>query len=173
MPALLALEAELVLRRGDDVRHLPLRDFYLGYRRQALEPGEFVMSIRVPPPPLDLKLAAYKVSKRWDQDIAAVCAVFATVVRGGRIADVRLGFGGMAAIPARATAAEQALRGRPFDADSFDAAAEALSEDFEPLDDLRASSAYRMRVAGNLLRRFHLEHAGAQHPPLRTTEIVP
>jgi xanthine dehydrogenase small subunit len=173
MPALLALDAEVTLRRGDDVRRLPLSELYLGYRRLALEPGEFVLNVRVPRPPADLRLGAYKVAKRWDQDISAVCGVFATIVHGGRIVDARLGFGGMAAIPARAQAAERALRGRPFDADSFAAAAEALADDFTPLDDLRASSEYRLRVAGNLLRRFHLEHSAAHRFPVRATEVPP
>jgi xanthine dehydrogenase small subunit len=96
----------------------------------------------------------------------------AATVDAGIVSDARLGFGGMAAVPARAPHAEAALQGKAWTQKSVDAAAEALSLDFQPLTDLRASSAYRLRVAGNLLRRFYLEHA-PNSAAVRTEDALP
>src|SRR5882672_11667119 len=101
MPALMALQASLVLRRGERSRELPLDRFYLDYRKNALEPGEFLERIRVPLPAAGRTLRSYKLSKRLDQDISAVCAAFCIERAGERVADVRVAFGGMAAIPKR------------------------------------------------------------------------
>jgi len=170
LPVLMALDAELELRRGARTRRLPLERFYLGYQRTALEPGEFVVAVRVP-----LQegrwLAAYKLSKRFDQDISAVAVALVVQVKEGCVVDARIAFGGMAAVAARARAAEQALIGSPWTMASIDAAAEKLAEDFKPWTDMRASSAYRLRIAGNLLRRFHLEHGGATDPT-RVTNVA-
>lgn len=160
MPALIALGAELDLRRGTRGRRMPLENFYLGYQRTALEAGEFIVSVRVPAPRPAQWVASYKLSKRVDQDISAVCAAFAVQVADGRVGSARIAFGGMAAVPARARATENALIGAAWNAASIEAAAAALAADFAPLTDLRASSAYRLQGAGNLLRRFHLEHGG-------------
>jgi xanthine dehydrogenase small subunit len=157
MPALIALDAEIELRRGGHTRRLPLDQFYLGYQRKDLSAGEFIVSVSVPAPRPGLRLASYKLSKRYDQDISAVCAAFAVEHNGDRITAARIAFGGLAAIPARARATEAALIGRPWHHDSFESAAAALVEDFEPLTDLRASSEYRLQAAGNLLRRFCIE----------------
>ena len=164
LPVLIALDAELELRRGGRTRRLALENFYLGYQRTALEPGEFVVSVRVPLAMAGRWMAAYKVSKRFDQDISAVAAAFVVQVNQGCVADARIAFGGMAAIAARARATERALIGSPWAMASIDAAAEKLAEDFKPLTDMRASSAYRLRIAGNLLRRFYLEHGGSTDP---------
>jgi xanthine dehydrogenase small subunit len=171
MPVLIALDAELELRRGTRTRRMSLERFYLGYQRKALEPGEFIVSVRVPPPIPGQWVASYKVSKRFDQDISAVCAAFAVHVDGGRVIGTRVAFGGMSAIPARAPAVENALIGAPWKPDSIERAAAALAADFQPLTDMRASSAYRLQCAGNLLRRFYLEHDGLEHGgevPVRT-----
>jgi xanthine dehydrogenase small subunit len=160
IPVLIALGAELELRRGGAVRRLPLEKFFLGYQRKDLAPGEFVVSVSVPAPRAELRLASYKVSKRFDQDISALSAAFAVQVEGGRVAAARLAFGGMAAVAARAPATERALIGAPWSEAAVETAAGRLAEDFQPLTDLRASDAYRLATAANLLRRFWWEHGG-------------
>ena len=154
-PVLMALDARLVLRRGDRVRTTPLADFYTGYMQNRLEPGEFVQAIEVP---LDnaATLRAYKISKRFDSDISAVCAALSIRVEGGVVRTVRLAFGGMAATVKRAAGAEAALLDQPWNEASLTAAQRALGSDFTPLTDMRASDAYRTQVAQNLLRRFWL-----------------
>ncbi len=171
MPVLLALGATLELRRGARVRNLPLDEFYLGYRRTALEPGEFVVSVSVPARRPGQSLWAWKVSKRWDQDISAICAAVWLEETPEGVTQARLGFGGMAATPKRARHAEAALAGRPLSADSVEAAVKALDDDFSPMTDLRASAEYRRQVAGNLLRRLNLNR---QHPgmPLRVEQVA-
>ena len=156
-PVLMALDASLVLRRGDAVRRVRLDAFYSGYMKNVLEPGEFVQAIEVP---LDSRaeVRAYKISKRFDCDISAVCAGFAIELDGaGTIAAARLAFGGMAATVKRAALAEDALVGGTWDEVTLAAAQDALASDFAPLTDMRASAAYRLQVAQNLLRRFWLE----------------
>ncbi|SAL17507.1 FAD-binding molybdopterin dehydrogenase [Caballeronia peredens] len=158
MPALIALNAELVLQKGEQIRTMPLDAFYLGYQKTALAAGEFVAAIRVPRPAGALRFRTYKVAKRYDQDISAVCAAFA--IRLGddnRVTAARIAFGGMAATPRRATHAEDALIGHEWNEAGAHAAMAALDADFQPLTDMRASSAYRTKVARNLLWRFHLE----------------
>jgi xanthine dehydrogenase small subunit len=171
MPALIALGARVELRRGAHTRTLALEELYLGYQKKALEPGEFVVAVEVPLPAAATTFACYKLSKRIDQDISAVCGAFALRCEDGRVADVRIAYGGLAAFRARAPHAEAALRSAPWSDASVDAAVAALAEDFQPISDMRASAAYRLRGAGNLLRRFFLEtHNGAA--PLRTHDLV-
>ncbi|WP_204117521.1 xanthine dehydrogenase small subunit [Paraburkholderia sp. C35] len=169
MPALIALNALVVLQRERKTRTLPLDTFYLGYQKTALEAGEFVAAIRVPRPATDLRFRTYKVSKRYDQDISAVCGAFALRIVDGAIADVRIAFGGMAATPKRAQHAEAALQGAPWDADAARRAMDAVTADFQPLSDMRATSAYRLKVARNLLWRFHLETRDAN--PLALCDV--
>jgi xanthine dehydrogenase small subunit len=157
MPALIALNAQVVLRRANRTRTLPLDAFYLGYQKTALAPGEFVAALRVPCPAPDLRFRTYKVSKRYDQDISAVCAAFALNVTDGEIVSARIAFGGMAATVKRAAHAEAALAGTAWDEAAAHRAMDALAADYQPLTDMRASSAYRLKVARNLLWRFHLE----------------
>jgi xanthine dehydrogenase small subunit len=156
-PVLMALGAELELRRGAEVRRVPLERFYLGYQRKDLQAGEFIVSVLVPPPRTDEWVGAYKLSKRFDQDISAVCAAFAVRVADGRIVSARLAFGGMAAVVARAARTERALIGAAWSEASIVRASACLAEDFTPLSDLRASSAFRLQSARNLLRRFYVE----------------
>jgi len=160
MPALIALGASLVLRRGDAERVLPLEDYFLAYRKTALAPGEFVARILVPTAPVGMQFRTYKISKRFDQDISAVCGGFAVTLQDGSVADIRLAFGGMAGIPARARALEQALVGQSWTAAAVQAALPALRQDFAPLSDMRASADYRARVAANLVRKFQIETSG-------------
>ncbi len=220
-PVLIALDAEVVLRKGSRQRRMPLAAFYLDYMKNAMEPGEFLEAMEIPlssgGAPCSgsgadaacrssasaagsagdianakatarqtvngagfgaeasanaanaanaadaaswharRRLRAYKISKRYDSDISALCAVMAVTVENGLVQQVRLAFGGMAAIVKRASATESALVGQPWTEATVKAAAQALSKDFQPLTDLRASADYRLRVAGNLLRRFWLE----------------
>ncbi|WP_404300187.1 xanthine dehydrogenase small subunit [Alicycliphilus denitrificans] len=156
-PILMALDAELELRRGDALRRLPLPAFYLGYMQNALQEGEFVQAIVVPQAAFARQLRGYKISKRFDCDISALCAGMAIELDGETVASVRLAYGGMAATVRRAAQAEAALLGRPWNEDSVRAAQQALAQDFQPLTDMRASSAYRLQVAQNLLRRLWLE----------------
>jgi xanthine dehydrogenase small subunit len=157
MPALIALDAQIVLQHADKTRTLPLDAFYLGYQKTALGAGEFVAAIRVPRPSADLRFRTYKISKRYDQDISAVCAAFAIRLAGTRVTSARIAFGGMAATPKRAQQAEAALTGREWSEEAVREAMCALDADFQPLTDMRASSAYRSKVARNVLWRFYLE----------------
>jgi len=171
LPVMIALDAEVVLRRGVRIRHVPLERFYLGYQRTALEPGEFVMSVKVPAPRAQRWVAGYKVSKRFDQDISAIAVAVCIEVADGCVICARIAFGGMAAVAARALATEGSLIGAPWNEASIDAAVAKLAEDFKPLTDMRASSAYRLQTAGNLLRRFYFEHGGSTDLT-RTAEAV-
>ena len=155
-PVLIALNASLLLRRGKGQRRVPLEAFYLDYMKNALQPGEFVEAIELPPP-AHTALRAYKLSKRFDCDISALAAGLAITLDGDTVRDARFAFGGMAAIVKRAAKAEAAVRGQPWNEATAEAAVAALKDDFTPLTDLRASAAYRQRAAGNLLRRFWLE----------------
>jgi len=157
MPWLIALGARLVLRGPGGERELALEDFYLGYQQKDLRPDEFVAGLRVPLPRPGLQFRTYKLAKRFDQDISAVCAAFALTLDGGRVQDARIAFGGMAATPKRAAAAEAVLRGRAWDEAALNEAMAALAQDYAPLSDMRASSQYRMKTAQNLLKRFWFE----------------
>ena len=160
MPPLIALGAMLVLRKGARRREMPLEDFFLDYGKQDRAPGEFVAAVRLPKPAPGQVFRAYKISKRFDQDISALCGAIALWIEGDRIARARIAYGGMAPVPKRAHAAEAALAGRPWDEAAVEAAMAALAQDFTPIDDFRASAAYRMEVARNLLRKAWLESAG-------------
>ena len=159
MPALMALDARLVLRQGDNEREVALRDFYLAYQETVLSSGEFVRAIKLPRRSANLELRTYKVSKRFDQDISALCGAFAVKLEGSKIADARVAFGGMAAVPKRAERCEAALEGSDLSDDTIARAAAELARDFTPISDARASADYRAHVAGNLLKRFYLEVA--------------
>ncbi|MEO8756117.1 MAG: xanthine dehydrogenase small subunit [Casimicrobiaceae bacterium] len=170
MPALMALGASVVLRRGGMTRELPLEDLYLAYQKTAMQPGEFVAAVRIPRRAPGMLVRAYKISKRFDQDISAVFACFALRLDGARIASARIGCGGVAATPMRAKATEAALTGHPWDEATADAAVRTLSGEFTPIGDMRASASYRRAVLGNLLRRFRLETSGK--PMLTRVEQV-
>jgi xanthine dehydrogenase small subunit len=165
-PILIALGAQLVLRKGAIERRVDLDAFFTGYRKTVLKSGEFVARIDLPRRANDTIFRAYKLSKRFDQDISAVCGGFWLRVEKEIVADARLAFGGMAATPKRAGAAETALAGQRWDRAAVEAAAGALADDFTPLTDFRASAEYRLTAAQNLLRRFQIEtgsHAEQRH----------
>lgn len=170
MPLLIALGARIVLasRRGE--REMPLEDFYTGYRRNLLAPDEVLAFIDVPrPEPAGQGwLRAYKISKRYDDDISAVCLAIELSVLEGRVARVSIGCGGVAATPVRARQTEAALLGQPWTEDGLARAIEAIRQEFQPISDMRASAAYRSQVAGNLLQRFWLESQGATEINLET-----
>ncbi|AKM29458.1 xanthine dehydrogenase small subunit [Pandoraea faecigallinarum] len=157
MPALIVLGTRIVLHREGVVREMPLEDFYLAYQKNALEAGEFVQGIRVPLPGAAQRFRTYKLAKRFDQDISAVCAAFAVELDGDIVRSARVAFGGMAATPKRGSAIEAALSGQPFTEATVRAAMAALPSDYQPLSDMRATSAYRLAGAQNLLYRFFLE----------------
>ena len=160
-PWLIAMDARMVLRRGAERREIAVEDFFIDYGRQDRRPGEFVESLSVPLPRDDEILFADKVSKRRDEDISSVAMALRLSLKGGRIGAVRIAYGGMAGTPRRAVSVEAALAGQPWTEATIRSVIARLSDDFQPLTDWRASAAYRMRVAGNLvLRAFH-RHAGA------------
>jgi xanthine dehydrogenase small subunit len=167
-PALIALGARLHLRRGDARRDIALEDFFLDYGKQDRAPGEFVTGVTIPRQPDRLK--CYKISKRFDQDISALCGCFNITVQGGVITQARIAFGGMAGTPKRAAQVEAALTGRAWTRTTIDAALPAFAQDYTPLSDMRASASYRLRTAQNLLLRYWLEDQGT---PTRVLEVSP
>jgi xanthine dehydrogenase small subunit len=158
-PALIAAGATLVLNRGGARREMPLEAFFVEYGKQDRKPGEFVEAVIVPTPKPDLMFKVFKLSKRFDQDISAVCGAFAIVVRDEVVASARVAFGGMAGTPKRAAACEAALVGQLWNSTTINAAVAALAGDFTPLSDARASAAYRALAAGNMLRKAFIETA--------------
>jgi len=171
-PPLIALNASVTLRKGADRRTLPLEAFFIEYGKQDRQPGEFVESVSVPALEDGVFFATYKISKRRDEDISALCAAFyVTLDAEGLVASARVAFGGMAGTPKRAAATEAALTGQPWNWDTVQAAGAALAEDYQPLSDWRASAEYRMLSAQNLMIRFFLETCGAparieRHPAM-------
>ncbi len=159
-PTFLALDGELVLESPQGQRTLPLAEFFLAYRETALQEGEFIRSVSLPRRPEHLFLRAFKVSKRFEDDISSVCGVFALQIEDDRITSARVAFGGMAAIPARASGCEQALLDLNLANDGLDAAAAALDADFTPISDARASDRYRSLVARRLLDRLQADYRG-------------
>jgi len=158
-PALIALGATLHLRRGNETREMPIEDFFIDYGKQDREPGEFVTAVTLPKSAPDLR--CYKLSKRFDQDISAVCGCFNITIENGTVSEARIAFGGMAGTPKRAAGTEAALAGQPWSPETVEAAAKALEEDFTPLTDMRASASYRMKAAQGQLRRYFDDLSGA------------
>jgi len=156
-PALIAAGAILVLNQGGMRREMPLEAFFLDYGRQDRRPGEFVEAVIVPAPQPDLTFKVFKLSKRFDQDISAVCGAFALTLDGSVVTSARIAFGGMASTPKRAAACEAALVGQPWTQAIVETAMGALDTDFTPLSDMRASAAYRSLAARNMLRKVFLE----------------
>ena len=164
MPLLIALGAQVVLmawRKGRAVhRHVPLDQFYTGYRQSLLSPGEVLAWVVVPRPAPGEWLGAYKVSKRQEDDISAVCLAVQLHVQDGHITAARIGAGGVAATPARAVKTEAALIGQPWNEATLQAAQTAIAKEFSPLSDWRASADYRRQILAQLLRRAWLESTG-------------
>ena len=166
-PALIAMGALLHLRKGETRREIPLEDFFLDYGKQDRAKGEFVEAVTIPASAPGL--ACYKLSKRFDQDISAVCGCLSITVEGGKIANARIAFGGMAGIPKRAAAVEAALVGRDWTLATVSAALPAFAKDFAPMTDMRASATYRLEAARNMLIRYFHERAGQAVSVLEVT----
>jgi len=156
-PILMALDASVELHRGAQVRTLALPELYLDYMKNALQEGEFVQAITVPLAAFERQVRGYKISKRFDCDISPISAGMAIELTGDTVRSVRLAYGGMAGIVKRAARAEAVLTGQPWTQEAVHAAQQALAQDYAPMTDMRASSAYRLQVAQNLLRRLWLE----------------
>jgi xanthine dehydrogenase small subunit len=171
MPLLIALGAHVVLLSGRGHRDLPLEQFYTGYRKNVLAADEVVAWVKVPRPHPGELLRAYKISKRYDDDISAVCLVISAQIRDGIVERIGIGAGGVAATPVRALQAEAALRGQPWTAEAAQRAAAALRSEFQPISDMRASASYRCEVLGNLMQRFWLESQGVQHVNLESFRL--
>jgi xanthine dehydrogenase small subunit len=180
MPLLIALGASVVLMRwkksraGGEIAHRELRleDLYTGYRTNVMRPDELLCWIKVPRPTGHALERVYKISKRFDDDISAVCLAIQMTVKGGVVQQVSIGVGGVAATPARARQTEAALLGQPWNADTVMAGAAALRAEFQPISDMRASAHYRQTVLGNLLQRFWLESQGLQGINLDSLQTV-
>ena len=174
MPWLIAVGAQVVLRNSECARTLPMEALYVDYMKKSMRADEVVAAIEVPLPDRDQVFRTYKLSKRFDSDISAVCAAFALTLAGERIVSARVAFGGMAATPKRATQCEAALTGQSWTEATARAAMAALDQDYRPMTDMRASADYRRQTARNLLYRFFLETRPAQPlPPQRLSVFAP
>lgn len=154
-PALIALGASIILNQGGKHRKIPIENFFLKYGVQDRQPGEFIESIKIPVTESNLK--CYKISKRFDQDISAICGCFSVTFTKNKVKTARIAFGGMAEIPKRAVLTETSLIGRVWSDETISHAMEELDKDFNPISDLRASAEYRKLTAKNLLKKYYLE----------------
>jgi xanthine dehydrogenase small subunit len=157
MPALMVLGTTLVLRCGEEEREVALDDFYHDYRVNDLQPGEFVVCVRIPLPDKDVIVRSQKWSKRFDQDISAVCTAYRLRLDGDRVAEFRMACGGVAQTVRRASNCEAAVVGSPWNEATIEKACAALADDYSPISDMRASADVRLFAVQNLLRRFWLE----------------
>ena len=155
-PVLLALEASLVLADVDGEREVALSDYFTGYRQSVRRADELIKAVRIPLP-LARLAAFHKIAKRRFDDISSVAIGFALEVEGGVVTKARVGLGGVAAMPVRALATEAALEGRPWTRETAQAAAEVLRAEGTPIDDHRASAAYRAAMLGQSLRKLYAE----------------
>ncbi len=173
MPGLIALGARVVLRNRERSRTIPMEDLYLAYMKKSMQGDEIVEAVEVPLPRPGWQFRTYKLSKRYDSDISAVCAAFAIRREGDRVAEARIAFGGMAATPKRAEVTEAALAGKPWNEATARAAMAALATDYAPLTDMRASADYRGATAQNLLYRFFLETRPVAPLPAERVSVYP
>jgi xanthine dehydrogenase small subunit len=160
MAALMVAGSTLVVRSASGERETTLEDFYIDYQVKDLRPGEYVATVRIPKPSENTILHSYKLSKRFDQDISAVCTAHRLQLQGGKVVDFAMACGGLAAVIKRASKCEAALVGADWNEASIERAVAALAEDFAPISDMRASAEYRLLATQNLLRRFYLETTG-------------
>ncbi|WGI23739.1 xanthine dehydrogenase small subunit [Halomonas alkaliantarctica] len=162
-PVLLALGAQVELASTNGKRCLALEDFFLDYKKTALAENEVVARVFIPQPVEGSQLRVWKLSKRREDDISALLGAFSYRIEQGTLHDVRIAFGGMAATPKRAKAAEAALEGCTITADAFRTAQQALDDDFQPMSDVRGSQHYRQQAAKNLLERLYLSLSAPDH----------
>ncbi len=156
-PLLIALNAEVTLARGNGDRRLPVAELITGYRQTQLQPGEWIDTIHLPRRVPGSLLRAYKISKRFEDDISTVCAVFYLELDEGKVSTFRAAFGGLAATPLQLPGWQSALLGARWSSLDTDQASEQLAAHLHPIDDVRASARYRIQVTANLFKRFHLE----------------
>ncbi len=162
MPLLIALGANVVLMSQRGHREMRLEDFYTGYRKNVLAKDEVLGWIKVPKATAGELAKVYKISKRFDDDISAVCLAINLHLKDGKVASASMGAGGVAATPVRAVKTQTALVGQPWTLATVQQAQAVLQAEFQPISDMRASTAYRTQVLGNLLQRFWLESQGVQ-----------
>jgi xanthine dehydrogenase small subunit len=159
-PALLALDSSVVLTSAGGDRDVPLADYFTGYRQSVLRPGELIRSVRIPLPVANVT-AFHKIAKRRFDDISSVAIGFALDIEDGVVRKVRIGLGGIAATPIRALATEEALTGQPWNEETVRRAADIMGEEGTPIDDHRASAAYRSAMLAQALRKLYADHAAA------------
>ncbi|MFT5609776.1 MAG: xanthine dehydrogenase small subunit [Arenicella sp.] len=170
-PVLIALGAELVLRKQKQTRRIAVEDYFISYKLTSLQKGEIIESISIPKPDPESLLRAYKISKRMEDDISASCVAIQIKLDAGVVAQARIAFGGMAEIPKRAKHVEAALVGQAWTLDTINAAQTALEKDYSPISDFRASADYRLQVSKNLLQRFYLEFSSQQNQSLSAAQL--
>ena len=156
-PTLVAIDASLVLQKGEQQRTVKINDFYTAYKQTVLEAGEFLREIIIPKNKPDHQLKIYKVSKRHADDISAICAAFYMGVKNQKIISCRIAMGGMAATVKRADSCEETLLNQALTMDTLEQAKKAILKDYQPLDDVRASREYRLLMAQNLLQRLFID----------------
>lgn len=163
LPALIALDAGIGIVSKSGRRAVPAEAMFSGYRQTVLQPGELIEHVILPRPKPDEVFRIYKLSKRYDQDISTVCGAFRLTLADGKVADIRIAYGGMAATPRRVAAVEDALRGKAWTLETAQAAAGALDQALSPMTDMRGSAAYRRSAGRNLLLRLYHETTGSAH----------
>ena len=156
LPLLLVLDCQIVLQSIKKIKILPINDFFISYRKTKLREGQFIHSVRIPIFNKNI-FKAYKISKRFDDDISSVCAAFNLRIENKKIKEIKIAYGGMASIPKRATYCEKVLLNSSITEDIIDKAKNALEKDFHPISDMRASGKYRKIIAKNLLEKCFLE----------------
>ncbi len=156
LPLLLALDCQIVLQGIKKNRTIPIKDFFISYRQTKLKEGQFIHSVRIPIYNKNI-FKAYKISKRFDDDISSVCAAFNIIIKNNKIEKIKIAYGGMAAIPKRAIHCEKVLLNSLITKEKIDKAKKALEKDFSPISDMRASAKYRKIIAKNLLEKCFLE----------------
>jgi len=170
-PLLLALNAILHLDNGESVRMIPISTFFTGYRETMLAKDEWISAIEIPLKQPNQALAAYKISKRFEDDISAVCAVFNVTLDNGKVEAISSGFGGVAAVPSTCNALENVLKGKQFASNEcLRLGKQVLFDAFSPIDDVRATAQYRKTVLANLWHRFWLENQTANQIETRVVQ---
>ena len=172
MPLLIALGANVVLMSIRGSREMPLEQLYTGYRQNVMAPDEVLAWINVPKPAPDEFMRIYKISKRFDDDISAVCLAINIHIDNGMIVNASIGVGGVAATPVRAIKTEAACARQDWSKTTIDHLKTVLRAEFSPISDMRASSAYRTQVLGNLLERYWLESRGVQQINLQSFRLA-
>ena len=170
-PVLIALGAEIVLRKGNKIRVVAVEKYFLRYKVTILQPSEFIEKIIIPRPDVDTEFKVYKISKRLEDDISATCGAFNLRVENGIVTHIAIAFGGMAEIPKRASHCEHALLNQAWNNQTLERAIDKMAQDFSPISDFRASAEYRLSVSQNMLRRLFLE-TQQQAQIIRITEYA-